>query len=145
MTSCSKQMPADQLLALWYKTKDVNTTVSPEVPSTSTHVPWFVVFIIVSSVVVVVNAGSLMAISQVKKINAYLRLVISLSISDILVGVRVLVNSLELRPFIGPIFEVCPFIYLRGLKLTSHLIALFNLLGLGLDHYCAIVKPLSHR
>ena len=143
--ACFEQISVDELLALWHVINDVNSTASEEETPTSRHLPSFVVIIIVSSVVVVVNAGSLMAISQVKKLNAYLRLVVSLSISDILVGVRVLFSSLEIRPFTGSNVELCAFVYLRGLKMTSHLISLFNLLGLGLDHYCAIIRPLRHR
>ena len=40
--------------------------------------------------------------------------------------------------------ETCVTLLLRSLRITSHLITLLNLLGLALDHYFAIVKPLDY-
>ena len=119
--------------------------ISRWVSSSSKYGISFGTIVFVSSVVVIVNLGTLLAISQVNKINAYLRLVISLSISDILIGVRVLLGSLNIRPLSGSYTEQCLFVCLRDIKMISHLISLFNLLGLGVDHYCAIVRPMMYR
>ena len=40
--------------------------------------------------------------------------------------------------------ETCVTIILRALRVTSHLITLLNLLGLAVDHYFAIVRPLGY-
>ena len=46
--------------------------------------------------------------------------------------------------FMSHSVEVCVTWLLRALRITSHLIALLNLLALALDHYFAIVKPLDY-
>jgi hypothetical protein len=140
---CPDQLTLEELLM--QHMNETNTAISPTQPSSSQFGLSYVIVIIVGSIVVIVNLATLLAISQVRKISAYLRLVISLSISDILIGVRVLCGSMDISPFVGSELETCVFIYLRGFKMTSHLISLFNLLGLGLDHYCAILNPLKHR
>jgi hypothetical protein len=98
-----------------------------------------------SVMALVANAGSLLAVSQTVggRLSANLRLVVSLTLSDMLVAFCVLATNIELDPFgtgSGPCFAVVR----RGLQNSSHMISLLNLLGLAVDHYFAICRPLQY-
>ena len=95
----------------------------------------------VSITTIVVNALSLLAISLGRGImSANLRIICSLSLSDLLCGVcGILEDSMITR------FGSCQRLVSKYLLLTAHLTALLTLLGLAVDQYLAICRPLYHR
>ena len=75
------------------------------------------------------------------------RLIVSLCSSDMLICIGILLYLAHQESsglFASQAQETCIILLLRSLRITSHLITLLNLLGLALDHYFAIVKPLDY-
>ena len=66
------------------------------------------------------------------------RLIYSLSLSDLLCGVSGIINA-------STTFSSCARLAGKYLLITVHLTALLTLLGLAVDHYLAICRPLYHR
>ena len=94
---------------------------------------------------VLANLSSLIAISMIRtSLTANLRLIVSLCASDMLVSGSILmkVTHEEVSDPFRP--DQCLELLLRGLLMTSHTISLLNLVGLALDHYFAILKPLNY-
>ncbi len=75
-----------------------------------------------------------------------LRLMVSLCLSDILVSVCIILDTVKRDAFSlsAPHQNMCLKMTLHALRMTSHIISLLNLFGLALDHYIALVKPLLY-
>lgn len=104
----------------------------------------------VGVIAVIANLCSLLAIWNInKKLTANLRLILSLCLSDTLVAITVIVNSsTKLVPFRENTTSnnsACMEEVVRAVRMAAHIESLFNLLGLGLDHYYAIVRTLHYR
>ena len=107
--------------------------------------------LILGIVSLIANFISLIAIMKVRgSLSANLRLIISLCIGDMLISVSILfhIGHSELSMMLGfsrnPA-DTCLLVCGRSLRMMSHVIALLNLVGLALDHYFAILRPLDHR
>ena len=112
--------------------------------------PSRVIALTLSSIAILANGASLAAISQTRAgtLNANMRLIINLSISDILISVSTLSLFLS-EAHVSPLMKMeeghtCLYVILRALYMMSHVILLLTLLGLAIDHYIAIIKPLTH-
>lgn len=104
--------------------------------------------IVLSILAIIANVLSLLAIVKIrKKLNANLRLTTSLCIADILVAVSLLrlSTNTSLVPFSESSTEACLFQIFKGIRMSAHIMTLFNLLGLALDHFYAIVRTLHYK
>lgn len=104
----------------------------------------------IATVAILANMCSLLAIWHIKKkLNVNLRLIISLCLSDTLVALSLLIlssNSILIPMGAGGGSSmVCIVPILRAIRMGAHIVTLFNLLGLALDHYYAIVRTLYYR
>ena len=104
---------------------------------------------------IVFNLFSMAALCQIpNRLNTHYRLILSLAMSDTLMGISIvlyLVNRVlnpSIMPGIGSswnrIKSRCPFIVIKALSSTSMNISLLNLMGMSVDHYTAITKPLRY-
>jgi len=93
----------------------------------------------VSITTIVANILSMLAISlNRRRLSANLRLICSLTLSDLLCGVGgILDDYLKVGS--------CEGLASKCLLVTVHLSALLTLFGLAVDHYLAICRPLYHR
>ncbi len=106
--------------------------------------PANVIMIVIGVLAIVLNVFTVISIAVIRHgLSTNLKLILSLCLSDVLVSLCVLLGMIRMNPFNNN-SETCGYIAWRGLKMASHIISLFNLLGLGLDHYFAIVKPLEY-
>ncbi len=121
---------------------------------TSTNQPQRIIALILGIIGIFGNLISLVAIRRVSpnQLSANLRLVVSLCFSDMLTSIGVIVYIFiehDITNSVGQIQmgeeeRVCLSISLRCFRMFTHIISLFNLGGLALDHYCALVKPLEY-
>ena len=72
--------------------------------------------------------------------SANLRLICSLSLSDLLCGICRILDHPSVT-----VFSTCERLASKTLLMTAHVTALLTLLGLAVDHYLAICRPLYHR
>lgn len=112
--------------------------------------PEIIVTMILGIVSILANLGSFLAIQHIQgPWNANIRLIISLCASDMLVSITVL-TQVSYRHSSSPISiqetgrHSCISLMVRCLRMMAHAMSLLNLIGLALDHYCAILKPLNH-
>lgn len=99
-----------------------------------------------SAVAIMLNIGTLLAIYHTPgRLSVNLRLILSLSLSDMLVALCVFISnrSRGLEPLLFAV-DTCLHIALRGLQNATNIIALSSLLGLAVDHYFAICRPLEY-
>ena len=114
--------------------------------------------LLLGSVGIVFNILSLLAIVHVKvksTITTHFRLIASLACSDLLMGVSVVcyhihrINYPSYLPGLGPeeerLTSRCLFMVIKALNSTSLLTTLFNLLGMAIDHYVAVMKPFHYQ
>ena len=107
-------------------------------------------------VAISLNVLSILAITKIHSgLTSHYRLIVSLAISDILIGLSVVLhiinNVFNPRPpkaGIGPwpVREqsFCVFIIIKALNTTSLNITLLNLMGMAIDLFLAIVRPLHY-
>ena len=107
--------------------------------------------LILGTVSLIANFISLVAITKVRgSLTANLRLIVSLCAGDMMTSISILfhIGHSELSMMLGfdrnPA-DMCLLVCGRSLRMMSHVIALLNLVGLALDHYFAILRPLDHR
>ena len=90
---------------------------------------------------IVLNILSVLAITLSRgMMSANLRLICSLSLSDILCGLCAILDHWTVTSF-----DSCEGLVIKCMLITAHLIGLLTLLGLAVDHYLAICRPLYHR
>ena len=117
--------------------------------------PHYVIALILVVLAIIANILSLAAVFKVRQVwTSHFRLLVSLMLSDLLVdfsfifhiinkvtnpGVSVGTGTAEER-----LKSRCAFVIVKALNTTALNVTLLNLVGLGLDHYWAITKPLHH-
>jgi len=90
---------------------------------------------------IVMNSLSLLAIIVSRcAMSANARLVTSLALSDLLCGVCGFLDDASVATIIS-----CSRRASKCMLISAHLSALLTILGLAVDHYLAICKPLYHR
>ena len=95
----------------------------------------------VSIITIIVNVLSVLAIGASQGVmSANLRLICSLSLSDLLCGICGILDNSSVT-----MFSTCERQASKILLMTAHVTALLTLLGLAVDHYLAICRPLYHR
>ncbi len=113
--------------------------------------------IILGVISVLSNTFSVLALSQVRmRFTAHLRLIISLAISDIIVGVSVMLHFID--TIVNPQYDWeywgtasqrlryrCTYMVIKALNNTSLVISLLNLFAMAIDRYIAIMKPLHYQ
>ena len=117
--------------------------------------PQHAIALILGTVSIGINLCSLLALTQVRnRLTTHFRLIISLSLSDILVGTSVLMYIIN--KIVNPAYIVgignrsdrlrsrCMFIFIKALNNTGLNVSLLNLMGMSLDHYVAITRPLHY-
>ena len=103
---------------------------------------------------IVLNVLTLTALSKTRgRLTTHFRFMISLAISDIIIGFTVLafvVNAVinpKYYPGNGPehkrLPSMCGFLVIKALNSVGLNICLLNLLGMAVDHYVAIKQPSS--
>ncbi len=122
--------------------------------STSSNQPQRIIALVLGVIGICGNVISLVAIRRVSpnQLSANLRLVVSLCFSDMLTSIGVIVYIFIEHDITNSVSQiqmeeeerVCLSISLRCFRMFTHIISLFNLGGLALDHYCALVKPLEY-
>jgi len=95
--------------------------------------------------IVALNSGSLLAIvcRGVTRFTANLRIVTSLSASNLLIGVSALLDNIRLVPVVDGNAETCAYLLRKALANTSHVMSLLNLLSLAVDHYIVVCSPMD--
>lgn len=98
-----------------------------------------------SVVAILANAGSLLAVSHAPgRVSVNLRLIVSLSLSDMLIAVSALAMN-HWPQSSSTEWDACLAVSSRSLQNASHIVSLLNLLGLAIDHYLAICRPLEYQ
>lgn len=91
------------------------------------------------------NSTSLIAISQIGTgLSTNLRLIVSLCSSDMMVSMSILMRLLYKHQRQDRVADTCIELLLRAARTSSNIVSLLNLVGLALDHYCAIIRPLEY-
>ena len=114
-----------------------------------------VIALVLCCIAIVVNILCLLAILQIHgKLTAHFRLIISLASSDILIATSVMLHMtnnalfpIYLKPGIGPPDyrrRRCYFVVTKALNTTALNISLLNLMGMAIDLYLAILRPLHY-
>ena len=96
--------------------------------------------------IVALNSGSLLAIvcrDVTRSFTANLRIVTSLSASNLLIGVSALLDNIRLVPVVDGNAETCAYLLRKALASTSHVMSLLNLLALAVDHYIVVCTPMD--
>lgn len=115
-----------------------------------THNPEKILALILGTISVIANLCSLVAITRVRGVlTANLRLIVSLCIGDMMTCISILLfighSEMSVMLGLGNTFtDTCVLTFSRSLRITSHVISLLNLVGLALDHYLAILRPLDY-
>ena len=138
----------------------INTTDNPprKIPtgiSTLSQNPHEIVALTFGCAAIILNVLSLLALCQLRRrLTAHHRLISSLALSDMLVGISIVlfiihkVAHTSYFPGRGPktarLRARCFFMVVKALNTTSLNISLLNLVGMGLDHYVAISNPLHY-
>ena len=77
------------------------------------------------------------------------RLIVSLCAGDVVVSVGIMAyvanQEIDARSPETSVGKTCLSIILQCFRVSSHIVSLFNLSALAMDHYFAIIKPLNHR
>ena len=103
---------------------------------------------------IVANVMSLLALYHIRnRLNSRYRLIISLTMSDLFIGASVVLHSVNrvMNPLwltqgsdVHRIASSCSLVLLRALNTTALNISLLNLMGMSIDHYIAISRPLHY-
>ena len=118
--------------------------------------PENVIALILGTMGITLNVLSILAISRLcySQLTSHFRLILNLAISDILIGVS-LIMFIIINAFV-PLYPVgqgpadkrlvsrCLYMFTRGLNCTGLAITLLNLMGMAIDHYIAIMRPLHY-
>jgi hypothetical protein len=117
--------------------------------------PHYIIALILGTVALLANLLSLAAVFYVhRKWSSHFRLLLSLMTSDIVVDLSVII--FVVNTVMNPLAELgvgsvtvrlqsrCGFIIFKALNTTALNVTLLNLMGMALDHYLAIIKPLHH-
>ena len=118
--------------------------------------PSYVIALILGFISISFNVLSILALFQIRnRLNTHYRLIISLAVSDALIGISIVlfvinkVIHISYLPGTGEWQERlksrCLFMVIKALNTTSLNISLLNLMGMSMDHYIAITKPLRYH
>jgi len=100
---------------------------------------------VLAVVILASNSGSLLAIrcrDRGARFTANLRIVTSLSLSNLLIGVCVLLDNVKLVPVLDSEAETCAFLLRKVLMNSAHVMSLLNLIALAVDHYIVVCSPM---
>jgi len=98
-----------------------------------------------AAVILVFNCGSLLAIhwrDRRTRFTANLRIVTSLSLSNMLIAICVLLDNVQLTPVVDGNAETCAFLLRGAVRYSAHVMSLLNLLALAVDHYVVVCSPM---
>ena len=100
-----------------------------------------------AAVILASNGGSLLAIGwrdrRRARFTANLRIVASLSVSNMLIGVCALLDNVALVPLVDGNAETCAYVLRKALVNAAHAMSLLNLLALAVDHYVVVCSPMG--
>ena len=114
-----------------------------------------IIALVLGFLAISLNVMSLLALFHVKhKTKTHLKLVASLAMSDIVIGISVILYFMTTAinptydfgsgPKKGRLISRCMFIFTKALNSMGLNISLLNLTGMAIDHYLAITKPLKY-
>lgn len=117
--------------------------------------PYQIIMLILSFLAIALNILSILAILRIHyTLTSHYRFIVSLAISDILIGVTWLAHNINnavnprVPTRIGPwdvrVRSICAFMFIKALNTTSLNITLLNLMGMAIDHFLAILRPLHY-
>lgn len=101
---------------------------------------------VLAAVILALNSGSLLAIGwrdRRTRFNANLRIVMSLSLSNLLIGLCALLDNIPLVPVVDSNAETCAHLLRKALVNGAHVMSLLNLLALAVDHYIIVCSPMG--
>ena len=110
---------------------------------------------ILALIAISLNILAVLAILKIRgPLSSHYRFILSLAVSDILVGTSVILHILNkcvnptYYPGVGPenarLISRCTFMVIKALNTTALNSTLLNLMGMAIDHFLAIVKPLHY-
>ena len=116
--------------------------------------PHNLIAITLSVIAITANVLSLFATLHVRGgLTSHYRLVVSLAVSDILISTSVMLHLINTHlnprstrsanPMDG-LWQDCAFVLIKALNTTSLNISLLNLMGMAIDHYLAVLRPLHY-
>ncbi len=117
--------------------------------------PHYILALILGAIAISLNVLSILAIMRTRRhLTAHYCYIISLALSDILVGTSVTLHVIN--HIVNPAFHVgygpwnrrvtarCAYMFIKALNTTSLNITLLNLMGMAIDHFLAILRPLHY-
>lgn len=118
--------------------------------------PHNIISLVLGIVGIIFNVFSILALFQIRnRLNTHYRLIISLAVSDTLIGISILMHLINKivhtsykfgsGPWDERLKSRCFFLFIKALNTTSLNISLLNLMGMSIDHYMAITKPLKYH
>ncbi len=123
--------------------------------STLLSQPHHIVALILGFLAIALNILSILAIVKTRRgLTAHYRFIISLALSDILIGMSVTLHIIN--RIVNPAFQVgygpwgkrivarCFYMFFKAMNTTSLNITLLNLMGMAIDHFLAILRPLHY-
>ncbi len=117
--------------------------------------PHYIIALIFGCLGIILNVISILAITRMhRNLTAHFRFIMSLAMSDILVGMTAMLHVINhianptfgigYGPWAQRVTARCAFMFIKALNTTSLNITLLNLMGMAIDHFLAILRPLHY-